>query len=142
MLWKEKIRRWCARSEHSKAEAIEKILKEDVTEPEALDFLKTLESEGFIDQTRFISAFIHDHFYLNRWGPRKIIDGLLNKGCSLAESESEVKKIPSRDIQNTLLEVSKSRLLLYPNELSTNKPKHIRYLQGRGYDLEMILSLV
>ena len=142
MPWKEKIRKWCSRSEHSQAEALEKIRKEGGTESEAQDFLKTLESEGFIDQIRFISAFTHDHFYLKRWGPRKIIDGLLNKGCSIAESEAEVWKIPVKDSQNTLLEVSKSRLTLYPNELSDNKPKHIRYLQGRGYDLEMILSLV
>lgn len=142
MAWKEKIRRWCARSERSRQEALDKILKEAGPDIKAAEFLKTLETEGFISQPRFISAFTHDHFYLKRWGPRKIIDGLLSKGCTLSESQSEVDKIPAKEVETMLKDVIKSRLSLYPGEDKNNKPKLIRYLQGRGYDLEVILSVV
>ena len=140
MAWKEKIRHWCARGERSKSEVLAKMKRLGAHEGEAVEMLKTLENEGFVDEIRFIEAFIHDHFLLKNWGPRKIYDALLKKGCKSGLIDPIISKLSEVEVEKALKRTINSRFTLYPDEHKTNRERLIRYLQNRGYTLDNILS--
>lgn len=140
MAWKEKIRHWCARGERSKSEVLAKMKRLGAHEGEAVEMLKTLENEGLVDEIRFIEAFIHDHFLLKNWGPRKLYDGLLKKGCKSALIDPIIFKLSEVEVEKALKRTINSRFTLYPEEHKTNRERLIRYLQNRGYTLDNILS--
>jgi len=114
----------------------------DVPSSEAEEYLSLLESTDFVNQTRFMSAFTHDHFVLKNWGPLKIKDGLFLKGCSSSEISSTLMPFTPGIIKEKLVEVISIREKTEPFELQTNKPRLIRYLQSRGFPLELILEVL
>ncbi|MEZ7878491.1 MAG: regulatory protein RecX [Flavobacteriales bacterium] len=142
MNWKEKIRRWCARSERSRGEVLKRLSELDVPSYEAEKYLSLLESTDFVNQTRFMSAFTHDHFVLKNWGPLKIKDGLFLKGCSSGEISSTLSSFTPEIIKEKLAEVISIRKKTEPFELQSNKPRLIRYLQSRGFPLELIIEVL
>ena len=142
MNWQEKITRWCARSERSKAEVLKRLKEWEVPNSEANSFLVKLVSLDFVNQTRFLSAFTHDHFHLKQWGPYKIGAGLRAKGCSSKEISSALSVLTPEIVAEKLTQVLNSRLQSYPSDPTSNRPRLIRYLQSRGFSLEMILSSI
>ena len=114
----------------------------DVPSSEAEDYLSLLESTDFVNQTRFMSAFTHDHFVLKNWGPLKIKEGLFLKGCSSGEISSTLMPYTPLIIKEKLVEVISSRQKTVPFELQSNKPRLIRYLQSRGFPLELIMEVL
>lgn len=142
MNWQEKITRWCARSERSKAEVLKRLKEWEVPNSEADLFLVKLVNLDFVNQTRFLSAFTHDHFHLKQWGPYKISEGLRAKGCSSSEISSALSVLTPEIVSEKLTHVLNSRLHTYPSDLISNRPRLIRYLQSRGFSLEMILSSI
>ena len=142
MNWQEKITQWCARSERSKAEVLNRLKEWEVPNSEANSFLVKLVNLDFVNQTRFLSAFTHDHFHLKHWGPYKIGEGLRAKGCSSSEISSALSVLTPEIVSEKLTHVLNSRLQTYPSDLTSNRPRLIRYLQSRGFSLEMILSSI
>ncbi len=140
MEWKEKIRRWCANGERSELETREKLKRLGALSNEIEVELKSLENEGFISESRYVSAFVHDHFRLKNWGPIKLFHALRKKGCSAHLIESELSKISENEIEEALQTVINARLTLYPEEHKIQRERLIRYLQNRGYTLDNILS--
>ena len=140
MAWKEKIGHWCAKGERSKAEVLAKLKRLGAPDIEAAEMLKTLEKDGYVDEHRFIEAFIHDHFLLKNWGPRKLYDGLLKKGCNSSQIDPIISNLTEVEIEKALKRTINSRFTLYPEEHKTNRERLIRYLQNRGYTLDNILS--
>ena len=140
MEWKEKIRHWCARSERSTFETKTKLNRLGASPEQASEFLDVLEKEGFINEERYINAFIHDHFKLKNWGPHKLYHGLKKKGCPTHLIENAISNLSNEDLEKALQRTLESRFSLYPEEQKTNRERLIRYLQNRGYTLDNILS--
>ena len=138
--WQDKITRWCARSERSQTEVLQRLKEWEVPHSEAHLFLVKLLELDFVNQNHFLSAFTHDHFHLKHWGPYKIGDGLRAKGCSSSEIASALSELTQDSISEKLIQVLNSRLSTHPSELTHHRPRLIRYLQSRGFSLEMILS--
>jgi len=140
--WKEKIRRWCARAERSRGEVLKRLCELEVPTSEAIKYLALLESTDFVNQSRFLSAFTHDHFVLKNWGPLKIRDGLYLKGCSSEEISSSLSILTPEITKEKLIEVVSIRKKTEPFEYKSNKPRLIRYLQSRGFPLELIIEVL
>ena len=139
MEWKEKIRHWCARCERSRFETMAKLSRLGASLSEAEQYISVLEKEGFINEDRFINAFIHDHFALKSWGPRKIYHSLIKKGSPSQLVEKALSEIEVEELDNALDNVISARFSLYPDEYKTNRERLIKYLQNRGYTLDNIL---
>lgn len=140
MDWKEKIRHWCARGERSTFETKTKLIRLGASQQDAIEFIVELEREGFINEERYVNAFIHDHFKLKNWGPRKLYHGLKKKGCASHLIEQALSKLTPKDLDNALNHTIEARYTLYPEEHKTHRERLIRYLQNRGYTLDNILS--
>lgn len=62
----------CAQQEVSPFAMRQKLTKRGANSTECNHILEALEAEGFIDELRFATAFVHDKFCFEKWGRMKI----------------------------------------------------------------------
>jgi len=133
MEWNEKIRHWCAKSERSTGEVIKRLGEWDVPKNQAESCVEELIAKDFINEKRFVGAYVHDHFHLKNWGTFKIAAGLKDKKCSISDIQAGLSVISTDEIDLKLTELIKVKSFL-------DKPRLIRHLQSRGFSLEHILN--
>ena len=133
MEWKEKIRHWCARSERSTGEVLTRLREWGISETLAESYVDELLRKDFINEKRFVEAYVHDHFHLHNWGPIKISAGLKEKKCTNSDIQVGLLAVSTKEIDVKLTQLILSKSI-------SNKPRLIRYLQSRGFSLEHILN--
>lgn len=130
---------YCSTSEHCKSEVLDKTLKFELTSEEQFKLIQRLQQEGFLDEKRYVKAFVNDRFRFNKWGRIKIRYMLRQKGIPSNLIEDGMRLIPDEDYQEmlqTLLTQKKTSIKCKSNyEL---KGKLLRYAAGRGFEPELI----
>lgn len=132
----------CSRSEKCRAEITLILEKADLSSDEVDQALEYLVEEGFINEERYAANFVHDKFYLNKWGKYKIAYML------------RMKKIPEETISMSLSQISSEqyeetlRALLCRKAKSIQeipaieqKSKLIAFALGRGYESDLAFRL-
>src|SRR5574344_57000 len=80
--------KYCSRGEKSTFDIKRFLFKENLSDEE-LDFIiKNLIDNNFINEERYIAAFINDKIAFNKWGKNKIFYELISKGID----EKKIKK--------------------------------------------------
>jgi regulatory protein len=100
--------------------------------------LSRLQSERFIDDSRYAEAFVRDKLNLSGWGIYKIKSALRAKGVSKEIVEEVVSPmLEQTDMAERLEEIMRRRMrtLKYSSAYEA-KTKLIRFAAGRGYDLD------
>lgn len=81
--------KYCSRGEKSTFDIKRFLFKENLSDEE-LDFIiKNLIDNNFINEERYIAAFINDKIAFNKWGKNKIFYELMAKGID----EKKIKKL-------------------------------------------------
>ncbi len=107
---------------------------------EIIDFLI---KEKFIDEERFAGFYVKDKFGINKWGKSKIIHQLRSKSLPDDVIKKAISQISDEEYQKTLEELlkRKSSLIKY-NSRKDKEVKLLRFAQGRGFELDIILKFV
>ena len=71
-----KLQRFCAYRERSTKEVKDKLTTLKIFYDQQQHYIKTLEEQKFLDEARFVKAFVNDKFKINRWGKIKIRQAL------------------------------------------------------------------
>ena len=66
----------CAKGEHCAADIREKLRLWGIGENDADTIVEKLLNQGFINETRYAKAYIHDKYRFAKWGRIKIEQGL------------------------------------------------------------------
>ena len=109
-----------------------------VADDAARKVLARLQSERFIDDSRYAEAFVRDKLNLSGWGAFKIKSALRAKGVSKEIVEEVVSPmLELADMAERLEEIMRRRMrtLKYSSAYEA-KTKLIRFAAGRGYDLD------
>lgn len=109
-----------------------------VADDAARKVLARLQSERFIDDSRYAEAFVRDKLNLSGWGAFKIKSALRAKGVSKEIVEEVVSPmLEQTDMAERLEEIMRRRMrtLKYSSAYEA-KTKLIRFAAGRGYDLD------
>lgn len=132
------LMRMCARSERSSGDALRLMKRWGVADDAARKVLSRLQSERFIDDSRYAEAFVRDKLNLSGWGIYKIKSALRAKGVSKEIVEEVVSPmLEQTDMAERLEEIMRRRMrtLKYSSAYEA-KTKLIRFAAGRGYDLD------
>ena len=132
----------CARSERSSGDALRLMRQWGVADEAAQKVLAQLQTERFIDDSRYAEAFVSDKLNLSGWGAYKIKMSLRAKGVSREIIEEVVAPmIEAIDMTERLEEIMqrKLRTLKYSSPYDA-KSKLIRFAASRGYDLEQAVE--
>ena len=136
------LMRECARSERSSGDALRLMKRWGVSDEDAMKVLARLQSERFIDDSRYAEAFVRDKLNLSGWGAYKIKMALRTKGVSKEMIEEVVAPMLAETDMAERLEdimVRRMRTLKY-NSPYDAKTKLIRFAASRGYDMEQAIE--
>lgn len=87
------------------------------------NILIELENKGYIDDKKYVAAYLHDKLLLTNYGPLKLKYNLLNLGIDEELVNEELNKIDKS---------------IFLNKLDKLNNKSINYLVNQGYDIEDI----
>lgn len=140
---KQKLVNYCVYQDRSHAE-VEQKMKEFVLIPEAKDeILLYLIKENFLNEERFARSYTRGKFYIKKWGKNKIKMSLLQKGVSEKLIQKSFSEIDDRDYRDAICDLIDKNSSSYSGlKEYQKKQKIIKYLISRGYEYDVIVSVI
>lgn len=132
-----------SRRDHTRRELERKAFTKQIDSHTIEILLDEFEEKGWIDHSTFTDNFIEDKFRINRWGPRKIISALAQKGIDLRHAEKRTNQhfesIELLDIFRNLVDKKAYKFKRISNQFKLRK-KVFDYLARKGYYSKQIMA--
>ena len=129
----------CAQAEHCQHEMLEKMRRWEVPETVQARVMAKLIKERYVDDERYAQAFVKDKIRYNKWGRRKVEQGLWQKRID----EDIRKRVLDEVDVNEYLDVlrpllkQKRKTIKAKNDYELNQ-KLMRFAMGRGFTFNLI----
>lgn len=129
----------CSQAEHCCWEMTEKMRRWGLDDDVQARLMAHLISERYIDEERYCRAFISDKVRHNRWGRRKVEQGLMQKRIPRAVYQPVLDAVDDSDYVAALrpLLMSRQRALRGMGDYERNG-RLIRFAMGRGFTMDII----
>jgi len=130
----------CSRGEKCAMEVVSKALDWGLSEEEAVRLVEQLRTDRFIDDARYVHAFVHDKYTYQHWGRVKIRYALLQKRLPLTLVDNTLDDIIGKeDYLEALIELLRVKMRNMMLPLSQNdRAKLYRFAAQRGYEAGVI----
>jgi regulatory protein len=103
------------------------------------EIISKLKAEKFLDDERYVKAYVADKFKLNKWGKIKIRHYLKAKGLSDNLIEIGLNEIKEEQYKKTLVSTLKEKAKKVKSDDKFDKMGQIiRFAQSRGFEPEII----
>lgn len=135
------LMRLCARSERSSGDALRLMKRWGVADDAARKVLARLQTERFIDDSRYAEAFVRDKLNLSGWGAYKIEISLRQKGVSKEIIDEIVRPMfADTDMESRLMELLQRKVRTVKGTTPYDvKTKLVRFGLSRGFEMELVL---
>jgi regulatory protein len=90
-----KILRYCDKAERAPYDVEKKLIQYGVWQNDRQNLIAELISLNLLSESRFASAFAHDHFEFRKWSKRKIELHLKAKRVSTRNIQDAIRNLPS-----------------------------------------------
>ena len=131
LLWAQRL---CAQQELSLFGMQQRLTKRGATNAECDTILAALEAEGFIDELRFATAFVHDKFCFEKWGRMKIAYKLsTNHHIDQTVISKALMQLDAEEELQLLEELLRSKLKIGEPLTEPLKMKLLRFSEQRGF---------
>lgn len=129
----------CSRKEYCISDLKKKMINWILSPEQKEDIISKLLQENYIDESRFVQAFVKDKFRFNKWGKIKIVYHLKQKQISSENIAKAIENIPEEDYKRLINEllVSKNRNLKAKDGYE-RKAKLLRFMTQRGFEFELV----
>ena len=139
----EKAMRYCSFQERCQLDLTNRFVAWNVKKEDWDKLLDDLIAEDFLNEKRYIEAFVRGKFRIKKWGRNKIKMGLMAKKLYNEKALGEVfaTEINEEEYQYTIKELIKKKGLLIdePDDLK-RRDKLYRYMLGKGYESNLIVK--
>jgi regulatory protein len=126
---------YCSTSEHCESEVLCKISKFELPPEDQKNLIQRLKQEDFINEKRFVKAFVNDKFRINRWGRIKIRYLLKQKGIQAEIIDEGLDQIPEQEYHDMIFKLLKEkRPAIKSKNAYELKSKMFRFASGKGYE--------
>ena len=133
--------RYCSGAEHCLSEVRAKLMRGTDDEDVCDRVLQRLVADRFIDEDRYVRAFISDKFRFAKWGKKKIQQELWRKEISESVSWTLLDEIDADSYRETLKELIESkRKSVKGRNAYEVKMKLARFAASRGFETELIFE--
>ena len=132
---KSKLENFCAYQERSQYEVEKKLNTLTLISEDKKRIISHLNQNNFLNQSRFIEAYVSGKINLKRWGKGKIRVGLIQHKIPKIDIDQAMNNIPEKTYQNNLLILAQRKALSIKKEedLYLKKAKLMRFLYSKGY---------
>jgi regulatory protein len=136
------LRHYCAYQERNKAEVAAKLARYSfLTAAEKKQLMEELCEENFLQEDRYITAFIRGKFYIKKWGKIKISHALASKKIDPEIIHQALATIPDTDYSVTLQALIHLKSTHWATiDVLHRKQKIAAYLLQKGYEYELIAA--
>jgi len=135
----EKMAQLCSRSEQCSVDIRKKMVAYEIMDELVEEIITKLKSEKFIDDERYVKAYISDKFRLNKWGKIKLRYYLKVKGLHDNVIEKGLHEINEEQYKKVLIETLKEKAKKTKSDNKFEKMSQIiRFAQSRGFEPEII----
>ncbi len=134
-----KMAQLCSRSEQCSTDIRKKIIAFELVSEVVEEIIEKLKIEKFINDERYIKAYISDKFRFNKWGKVKLRHNLRMKGLSEELILNGLNEIDEEKYKTVLIKTMKDKAKTVKNKTKFEKMGQvIRFAQTRGFEPEMI----
>lgn len=129
----------CASAEHCEYEMTEKMRKWEVEESDRERIMEYLRKAKFVDDERYARAFVKDKIKYNKWGRRKVEQGLWAKHIAEDIRQRVLDEVDESQYKSVLTDLlkSKRRSIKAANDYEMNR-KLIKFALSRGFDYSIV----
>ncbi|MEN8118624.1 MAG: regulatory protein RecX, partial [Bacteroidota bacterium] len=134
-----KMAHLCSRSEQCSADIRKKILAYEIVDEIVEEIIDKLIEEKYIDDERYVKAYVNDKFKINKWGKVKMRHYLRLKGLSDEVIQKGLNNIDTEKYKNLLIKTMKTKAKTIKSKNKFDKMGQvIRFAQNRGFEPELI----
>ena len=134
-----KMAQLCSRSEQCSTDIRKKIVAYEIMDELVDEIISKLKEEKFIDDERYVKAYVSDKFRLNKWGKIKIHHFLKAKGLSDDLIEKGLAEIKDDQYKKVLIATLKEKAKKVKSDNKFERTGQIiRFAQSRGFEPEII----
>ena len=129
----------CAQAEHCQQEMRDKMRRWELDETVQNRIIDRLIKERYIDDERYARAFVKDKIRYNKWGRRKVQQGLWQKRIDADIQQRVLDEIDEKEYLDVLrpLLKQKRKSIMAESDYELNQ-KLIRFALGRGFGFDII----
>ena len=132
--WLNKAQAYCARAEHCAADVRRKLYEWGAPSDLSDEIEESLYSDGFLNDARFCSAYVHDKVAYQGWGRVKIQAGLRALQLPEPAIREAMEEIDEKQYKANLLKLVKQRR-------GDSEDKRMRFLAQRGFTFDEIRNI-
>lgn len=133
---------YCAYQERTQQEVRDKLYALGLYRDEVEEVLTELITEDFVNEERYAQAFAGGKFRINQWGKKKIEYALKQKKISSYCINKGLQEIPDEDYEKVIMNLIEKKLPIEEEIDFTHKSKIARYLIGRGFEQDIVWTLI
>ncbi len=134
-----KMAQLCSRSEQCSADIRKKMVAYEIMDELVDEIISKLKAEKFLDDERFVKAYVSDKFRLNKWGKIKMRFYLKAKGLNNELIEIGLNEIKEDQYKKVLISTLKEKAKKIKSDNKFDKMGQIiRFAQSRGFEPEII----
>lgn len=140
----QKIRNFCTFQERYIREVEDKLKDWAVQRKKIPSIIKDLKKDGYLDEVRFVKAFISGKFRNNKWGRQKIEFELIIRGIP----ENLIQQYLATEIDEDQYLATLEKLILSKHsEINQKKDLNVRdkilnFVSGKGYEISLIIDVM
>lgn len=129
----------CAQAEHCEQEMRDKMKRLELDETVQNRLIERLIKERYIDNERYARAFVKDKIRYNKWGRRKVQQGLWMKRIDASIQQQVLDEIDEKEYLDVLrpLLKQKRKTTKASSDYELNQ-KLVRFALGRGFTFDII----
>ncbi len=134
-----KMAQLCSRSEQCSADIRKKIIAFELVSEVVDEIIDKLKTEKYLNDERYIKAYVADKFRINKWGRVKMRHNLRMKGLPEEMIQNELEDIDEEKYKAVLIKTMKTKAKTVKKKNRFEKMGQIiRFAQTRGFEPELI----
>ncbi len=134
---------YCSAAEHCRSEVRAMLERHGAEKPGIESIINNLVKEGFIDESRYARAFVHDKVRFAKWGRVKIAQALWQKRIPQDITDAALESIDYDEYLAALKDVVKAKFRTVKGATEyERKMKTMRSVCSRGYEPALVRKLL
>lgn len=132
----------CSVKEYCRTDIVKKLIAKGASESDAEAAADQLEKENYLNDERYLRAFVADKFRFDHWGKQKIVQALRLKGFSSQEAaEAFHETVSEEDYAETLRDFLTAKLRTTKADTPfAQRQKVARSAISRGFEPHLVFK--
>jgi regulatory protein len=136
---KPKLEKYCAYQERSHKQVFDKCRSYGLSESDSNEILVELIQSNFLNEERFVEAYVKGKFKIKSWGKQKISQGLKLAGINQKLIVLSIQEIKFEDYIKTIQRLAEKKMKTLKEGTDFEKKIKVqRYLLSKGYKYDEI----